>query len=129
MNDAGEMAEQLGDLPLALAQAVGFMRENGLPAADYLRLLTTAARQVLASGTSANYPASLSASISLALQRVDEGDIATGQLVRLLARLGPAPVPMWMLMRGGGAMPDALRAAASDAIALQECVRARPGSD
>ena len=37
--DADELAAQLGDLPLAIAQAAGFIAETGTPAAEYLELL------------------------------------------------------------------------------------------
>jgi len=46
--DAGQLAGQLGDLPLTLAQAGGFMAETGMPAAQYERLLRTQAGQLLA---------------------------------------------------------------------------------
>ena len=35
--DADRLADELGDLPLAIAQAAGFMAETGMPAAEYLR--------------------------------------------------------------------------------------------
>src|SRR5438876_936831 len=37
--DADEVAAALGDLPLALAQAAGYMTATGMPAAEYLGLL------------------------------------------------------------------------------------------
>src|SRR5215831_6714492 len=42
-SDADRLADQLGDLPLALAQAAGFMAETGTSAAQYLGLLQTRA--------------------------------------------------------------------------------------
>ena len=41
---------QLGDLPLAIAQAAGFMAETGMPVAEYLGLLRTRAGQLLTQG-------------------------------------------------------------------------------
>jgi Tetratricopeptide repeat len=38
---ANRLAGRLGDLPLAVAQAAGFMAETGMPAEQYLRLLET----------------------------------------------------------------------------------------
>ena len=46
--DADRLAAELGDLPLAVAQAAGFMAETGMPAAEYLGLLRTCAGQLLA---------------------------------------------------------------------------------
>ena len=48
--DADRLAAELGDLPLAIAQAAGFMAETGMPAAEYLGLLRTRAGQLLAQG-------------------------------------------------------------------------------
>ena len=37
--DADRVAAALGDLPLALAQAAGYMAETGMPAGEYVDLL------------------------------------------------------------------------------------------
>ena len=48
--DADRLAAELGDLPLAIAQAAGFMAETGTPAGQYLDLLRTRAGQLLDQG-------------------------------------------------------------------------------
>jgi hypothetical protein len=45
--DADRLAAALGDLPLAIAQAAGFMAETGMPATEYLALLKTRVSQIL----------------------------------------------------------------------------------
>ena len=45
--DADQLAAELGDLPLAIAQAAGFMAETGMGAGEYLGLLRTRAGQLL----------------------------------------------------------------------------------
>ena len=45
--EAGRLAADLGDLPLAVAQAAGFLAETGMPAAQYLELLETQAGKLL----------------------------------------------------------------------------------
>ena len=45
--DADRLAAQLGDLPLAVAQAAGFMAETGMRPREYLDLLRTRAGQLL----------------------------------------------------------------------------------
>ena len=57
--DADELASELGDLPLAIAQAAGFMAETGMAADQYLGLLRTRAGQLLAQGVPGSYPRSL----------------------------------------------------------------------
>ena len=69
--DAGRLADQLGDLPLAIAQAAGFMAETGMPAAEYLGLLRTRAGQLLAQvPAGADYPRSLAAATQLTADRL-----------------------------------------------------------
>ncbi|HKR50481.1 MAG TPA: BTAD domain-containing putative transcriptional regulator, partial [Pseudonocardiaceae bacterium] len=45
--DAGRLAQALGDLPLALTQAAGFLAETGMPVERYLRLLATRTGELL----------------------------------------------------------------------------------
>ena len=40
-SDADRLAAELGDLPLAVAQAAGFMAKTGMAAEEYLGLLRT----------------------------------------------------------------------------------------
>jgi hypothetical protein len=48
--DADQLTAALGDLPLALAQAGGFLAETGMPASRYLGLLATHAQELLDQG-------------------------------------------------------------------------------
>src|SRR5262249_39688085 len=45
--EAAGLADALGALPLALAQAAGFLAETGIPAIDYLDLLKTSTEELL----------------------------------------------------------------------------------
>ena len=55
--DADELASELGDLPLAIAQAAGFMAETGMAADQYLSLLRTRTGQLLAQSAPGVLPA------------------------------------------------------------------------
>ena len=82
--DADRLADHLGDLPLAIAQAAGFMAETGMPAAQYLDLLRTQAGKLLdqpAPGLS--YLRSLAAATRLTADRLDSYDPAAAQLASL----------------------------------------------
>jgi TIR domain/NB-ARC domain len=63
--DADQLAAELGDLPLAIAQAAGFTAETGMGAREYLGLLRTRAGQLLAQGVPGSYPRSLAATTGL----------------------------------------------------------------
>ena len=91
--DADRLAEQLGDLPLGIAQAAGFMAETGISAARYLDLLATRARQVLDQGVPGSYPQSLATATGLVTDRLAAADPAAAQLADLCAFLAPEPIP------------------------------------
>src|ERR687894_554077 len=56
-------ARVLGDLPLALAQAAGFLAETGMPVDHYLGLLETRTEELLDQSPPESHPLSLAAAI------------------------------------------------------------------
>ena len=52
---ADKLAAELGDLPLAAAQAAGYLEQTDLPAADYLRRFRTHRDSLLARGEVVGY--------------------------------------------------------------------------
>ena len=105
------MAEALGDLPLALAQAAGYMAATGMSAAEYLELLAARAAQVLDEGRSAVYRRSLTAVTQLAFDRLRDQDPAAAELAGICAFLAPEPVPAgWFPHAAAGAARGAGRA-------------------
>jgi hypothetical protein len=108
-------------LPLAVAQAAGFMAETGMPASQYLGLLATQAGKLLdqaAAGSS--YPRSLAAVTRLAVGRLDREDPAAAQLASLCAFLAPEPVPGDLFTNSPGALPGELAARAADPLAWRQ---------
>jgi tetratricopeptide (TPR) repeat protein len=118
--DAGTLAAQLGDLPLAVAQAAGFMAETGMPAAQYLDLLRTRARQLLAEGVPGSYPRSLAAATQLIADRLAAEDPAAGELASLCAFLAPEPIPGDLFTSAPGELPRRLTARARDPLAWRQ---------
>jgi tetratricopeptide (TPR) repeat protein len=120
-SDADRLAAQLGDLPLAVAQAAGFMAETGMPTAEYLDLLRTQAGKVLdqASGGSA-YPRSLAAATRLTADRLVDEDPAAVQLASVCAFLGPEPIPEDLFTSASGELPGELAARAADPLAWRQ---------
>ena len=68
--DADRLAAELGDLPLAIAQAAGFIAGTGMTAEEFLGLLATRAGQLLAQGAPGSYPRSLAAATGLIADRL-----------------------------------------------------------
>ncbi len=119
--DADRLADRLGDLPLAVAQAAGFMAETGTSAAEYLGLLATQAGQLLDQvPPGSSYPRSLAAATHLAADRLDAEDPAAAQLASVCAFLAPEPIPEDLFTANPGALPGELVARAADPLAWRQ---------
>ncbi|MGH4007489.1 MAG: FxSxx-COOH system tetratricopeptide repeat protein [Pseudonocardiaceae bacterium] len=97
--DANCLAEALGDLPLALAQAAGFLAETGMPVTHYLDLLKTRTEELLDQNPPQSHPLSLAAVIRLSTDRLAEIDPAALAMARIGAFLAPEPIPAELLIR------------------------------
>jgi hypothetical protein len=118
--DADRLAAGLGDLPLAIAQAAGFMAETGMTAGEYLGLLATRAGQLLAEGEAGSYPRSLAAVTGLIADRLDRDDPAAAQLASVCAFLAPDPVPEDLFTGAPGELPGELAARAADPLGWRQ---------
>jgi hypothetical protein len=92
--EAGRVAEALGDLPLAVAQAGAYLADADIGVQDYLKLLAERTTELLTQGTPATYPVSLAASVRIALDWLATQSPAALQLLTLAAYLGPEPIPL-----------------------------------
>jgi Tetratricopeptide repeat/Domain of unknown function (DUF4062) len=118
---ADRLAAQLGDLPLAVAQAAGFMAETGMPAVQYLDLLRSHAGQVLdQAAPGSSYPRSLAAATRLAADRLKGEDPAAAQLASVCAFLAPEPAPENLFTSARGELPGELAARAADPLAWRQ---------
>ncbi|MGH4011173.1 MAG: FxSxx-COOH system tetratricopeptide repeat protein [Pseudonocardiaceae bacterium] len=112
--EADRLADALGDLPLALAQATGFLAETGMLVDHYLCLLDTRAEELLDQNPPGSHPHSLPATIQVSTDRLAEIDPAALALLRIGAFLAPEPIPADLLTRPitetGSSQPPELEA-------------------
>ncbi|MGH3933043.1 MAG: FxSxx-COOH system tetratricopeptide repeat protein [Pseudonocardiaceae bacterium] len=120
---AGRIAEALGDLPLALAQAGAYLADTAAPVEAYLTLLTERTTELLAHGAPATYPVSLAASTQIALDRLAAQSPAALQLLTLVAWLAPEPIPLTLFTTHPALLPDPLATMAADQLAFTELTR------
>jgi DNA-binding CsgD family transcriptional regulator/transcriptional regulator with XRE-family HTH domain len=118
--DAGRLAAQLGDLPLAIAQAAGFIADTGTSASQYLGLLQTRAGQLLDRGAPASYPRSLAAATAVIAARLADHDPAAAELASLCAFLAPEPIPEDLFTGAADLLPAELAAQAADPLAWRQ---------
>jgi hypothetical protein len=118
--EANQIAEQLGDLPLGVAQAAGFMAETGQPAAQYLDLLQTRAGQLLDQAAPGSYPRSLAAATQLTADRLAREDPAAASLASVCAFLAPEPIPEDLFTNAVDVLPGGLAARVADPLAWRQ---------
>ena len=117
--DADRVADAVGDLPLAVAQAAGVLTETQMEVGDYLRALAANAVQVLGDGKPPRYPAPLAATVQVAVERLAAEDPAAVQVLRLCALLGQEPVPLEVFTAAGpGVLPRPLSEVATSRYQL-----------
>ncbi|MGC4966614.1 FxSxx-COOH system tetratricopeptide repeat protein [Streptomyces globisporus] len=98
--DAGRLAEALGDLPLAVEQAGAWHAATGMPVAEYLQLLDERRPEILDLAPSPDYPVPVAAVWDISLGRLSAENPAARQLLQICACMAPEPIPLNML-RGG----------------------------
>ncbi len=124
---ADKLAAELGDLPLAAAQAAGYLEQTALPAADYLRRFRTRRADLLARGDVVGYSGRLDTTWTLSLDRLRGEDPAAVQLLQLAAFLAPEPIPLSVISGHPNLLDEPLRSTAADSDALTDTVGALVG--
>ncbi len=90
---ARELAEALGGLPLALAQAAGVIAE-GMSAADYLAQLQQQSPELFAQGRAGDNEATIASTWRVSFERLASQSVAAVALLRLAAFLGAEAIPL-----------------------------------
>ncbi|MGW0826680.1 FxSxx-COOH system tetratricopeptide repeat protein [Streptomyces sp. NPDC002845] len=95
-DNADVLAQDLGDLPLALTQAAGVIG-SGMTVNRYRQLLATSSARILKEGEAPGYTAPLAASVNIATSRLHDDHPEALALLRLGAFFGPEPIPIGWL--------------------------------
>jgi hypothetical protein len=118
-----QLADDLGHLPLALEQAVAMHEQTGIPLDEYQRALRNSPSQILAEGNPANYPQSVAATLGLAFHSVQKISPGAAYLLRLCAFLSAQPIALPLLTRGRAAQPADQAIDLGDDIKVRRAVR------
>ncbi len=116
---AAELAEELGDLPLALEQAAAYIETMEKPLADYLRLFRTRQKDLLQwVDDAADYAQSVAATWELSFQALQKQAPESIELLNLLAFFASEDIPQKLLHAGADCLPPALATLLADEIAF-----------
>jgi hypothetical protein len=105
---AAELAEELGDLPLALEQAAAYLEREGTPLAAYLDAFRRRREELLSRGRAIAYQGQVDTTWQLSIDKVAPAGI---ELLRLCAFLAPEAIPLDLFAPQPALLPSALRAA------------------
>ena len=120
--DAANLAEQLGDLPLALEQAGALLFERGMSAAEYLEQLAERTSQLLSQGRPAEYPVPMTAAWSVSVAALSESLPEAVDLLRVCAFFGSEPIPREAISKAPDGLRPELAGLISDPIRLGRAV-------
>src|SRR4051794_35688854 len=124
---ADQLAAELGALPLAAAQAAGYLEQTDLPPADYLRRFRAHRATLLARGDVVGYSGRIDTAWALSLERLRRQDPAAVQLLELAAFLAPEPIPLHLFTGHPDLVDEPLRSTAAAPDGLADIVGALVG--
>ncbi|HUR02145.1 MAG TPA: FxSxx-COOH system tetratricopeptide repeat protein, partial [Nonomuraea sp.] len=124
-DDANELAEKLGDLPLAVEQAAAWRAMTGMPVAEYLRLFDESVAEILDTSAPPAYEVSVAAAWNVSFDELKTRNPAAHQILHICAYFSPEPISRDLftgVSRGVSISPE-LDAALRDPIKLSKAIR------
>lgn len=123
-DEADRLAEALGDLPLAIAQAAAWRAETGMPVGEYLRLFEEKVAEVLDTSAPADYEVSVAAAWNVSFDELRTRNPAAHQLLQVCAFFAPEPISrsLFVGVRGVSISPE-LDAVLRDPMQLSRTIR------
>jgi hypothetical protein len=122
--EADQLAEVLGDLPLAVEQASAWRAETGMPAAEYLRLFEEKRAELMTVSPPTQYEQTVATAWNVSLDHLERKNTAALQLLQVCAYFAPEPIPR-SLFSGAAVEPIApdLDRTLTDPLRLGRAIR------
>lgn len=114
--EADQLAELLGDLPLALHQAAAWHAETGLEVAEYRRRYDEKLALLAEVDLPHEYPRPVGSAFGVSYDQLQSRSLAAAQLLQLCSYFGPEPIYVEMLYRARNMtdLPQPLRRQLAD---------------
>jgi tetratricopeptide (TPR) repeat protein len=122
-----DLADAMGDLPLALDQASAYIEEKAVSIPDYLDRFRKHKSKTLERGRSATYQSTMGAALDVACQAVEERSEAAIQFLWICSFLAPEKIPRSLFVEGSEQLPEPLASAAKDELEFDEVIAALRG--
>ncbi|HEU5470527.1 MAG TPA: FxSxx-COOH system tetratricopeptide repeat protein [Actinophytocola sp.] len=122
--EADQLAEALGDLPLAIEQAAAWRAETGMPVREYLRLFDEKVAEILDTSAPSGYEVSVAAAWNVSFDALKHRSPAAHQLLQVCAFFAPEPISRALFAgaRGVSISPE-LDVALRDPMQLGRAIR------
>lgn len=117
-----QLAEALGDLPLALEQAGAYIETTGKPISEYLALFKTRHGELLLRGKPDEYPDTVATTWEISFQAAQQESPAAAALLNVCAFLAPDDIPIAALRDGKDRLPDLLAETVADEVRFDEAI-------
>ncbi len=122
---ADALANEMGDLPLALEQAAAYIEAAHSALAEYLNLFQTRREELWKDEKPPEgYPATVTTTWSLAMTQVQAESPAAADLLNLCAFLDPDEIPLNLFTDHSDQLPEPLKLVAADPIQLNRALAA-----
>lgn len=123
-DDADELAEKLGDLPLAVEQAAAWRAVTGMPVQEYLRLFDESVEEILDTASAPDNEVSVAAAWNVSFEELKTRNPAAHQILHICAFFSPEPISRDLLtgVNRVSISPE-LDAALRDPIKLARAIR------
>jgi hypothetical protein len=95
--EATQVADKLGDLPLAIEQASAWLAETGMSAAEYVERLDNELVAALELNRPDDYPNTVAATFRLSFDRLREESPGAARVLQLCAYFSPDPISLSLL--------------------------------
>jgi tetratricopeptide (TPR) repeat protein len=122
--EADQLADRLGDLPLAIEQAAAWRAETGMPVLEYLRLFDEKVAEILEASTSPDYEVSVAAAWNVSFDELRTRNPAAHQILHICAFFSPEPISrdLFTGVRGVSISPE-MDVTLRDPIQLARAIR------
>jgi tetratricopeptide (TPR) repeat protein len=119
-----QLAQELGDLPLALEQAAAYLDETAIGVGDYLGLLGGRARELFALGRPTTTEHTVATTWTVSLDHLRTQTPAAEDLLSLCAFMAADDIPRALPTQHADLLPQRLAAAVQDPLAYQQTIAA-----
>jgi Tetratricopeptide repeat/NB-ARC domain len=121
--EARQLADELGDLPLALEQAGALQAETGMRVEEYSKLLKENVASILEEGKPPEYPLSMTAAWRISVATMSRQLPEAVDLLRCCAFFGAEPIPREVFQSGIQSTETRISELIADPILLARAIR------